>query len=150
MKKLILSFLALAATIFAGATAHAQGGYSAYGAQTLVAGGTNNVAAATTNSYTGVLTLTRQREVALQISFSSTGTNTSSIVFVLDPSVDGNTYDTANNDYNVTIAANGTNVVPFVTNLTVGAIGYLRLASVENPNGASALTNVSVIYSIKR
>jgi hypothetical protein len=124
--------------------------YIGYSAETLIPGGTNNVAFAATNTYTLTLTLTRQAEVAIQLSFSALGTNTSNIDFKLEPSVDGVTFDTQNTAHTITIAANGTNVVTLVTNRVVGAVGYLRLRSVSNPNATQALTNLSVQYAIKR
>lgn len=150
MKKLLIPFLAVLFLIAALPSAIAQG-YTAYAAQTLIAGGTNNVAAATTNTYTQVLTLTRQREVAVQISFKSTGTNSSTIGFDFLPSVDGTTFDTANAAHSLNFAANGTTTVVVVTNLVAPAgIGYLKLASVRNPNATQAITNLSVIYAVKR
>lgn len=129
-------------------SARAQG-FSAYAPATLVAGGTNIVAAASTNTY-GTLTLTRQEHLALQLSFRCAGTNTSTIQFFLDPSLDGETFDTSNDDYTYTLTGNGTNLITVVTNLPgVNAIGYARLR-VGNPNATVAITNLTVKYAIKR
>jgi hypothetical protein len=148
------SILALAAVLVAAflpPSASAQG-YTGYAAQTILGGGTNNIAPSGSNVYNAVMTLTRQREVAVQVQFSCVGTNLSTLVFHVDPSVDPNVgYDTANDAYDFSIAANGTNQVTYVTNLVaLGGIGYLRLQSVVNPNSATAVTNLTVQYAIKR
>ena len=60
------------------------------------------------------------------------------------------TWKTNDAGYTLTLTANGTSTVTFTTNLTAGAIGYLRLESISNTNAAIALTNLGVLYSIKR
>ena len=149
VSKFQLALLALAALLLVPAPRAQAQGFSAYAATTLVAGGTNIVAAASTNTY-GTLTLTRQEHLAIQFTFRATGTNTSGIQFIIDPSLDGETFDTVNDDYIFTAAANGTNLVTVVTNMPdVNAIGYGRLR-VGNPNATVAITNLTVKYAIKR
>lgn len=147
--RFLIALMAIPALIVPFADLAAQG-FTGYAAPQLLTGGTNFVAAATTNSYSSALTLTRQREVGIQISFASVGTNSSTIKFNFYPSLDNATIDRANTDYVLSIPANGTNTVTFVTNQVVGAIGYLSFDSIENPNATKALTNVAVNYSIKR
>jgi len=150
IKNLFRSALLLGAMLTLALPAAGQG-YNAYAVQTLLTGGTNIVTAASSNVVSGsIITLTRQREVAIQASFAAVGTNDSTITFWLQPSVDGSTFDTSKNlTHNFTVAANGTSTVNITTNITVGAVGYLRLA-INNPNATMALTNVSVKASIKR
>lgn len=150
MKRFLSSLIALIA-LAAVSTARAQG-YSAYSAEILLSGGTNNIAAAATNTYTtgNVMSLTRQREVGLLFSFNLQSASSSTHTILFSSSVDGTNWKTNDAGYTLSLAANGTSTVLFTTNLTVGAIGYLRLESISNTNAAIALTNLAVLYSIKR
>lgn len=124
--------------------------FLSYGTQTLLSGGTVNVAAATTNSYAYNLDCKHQDSVGVLLSFTSVGTNSSAIVFRLKPSLDAVTSDNQGTSYDITVAANGTNTVTVCTNIAVGGIGFLMLTAVENPNASKALTNVTFSYSIKK
>lgn len=125
---------------------HAQ---SSFGVVTLLAGGTNNVAAATTNTYTITLDCRKLTEVGLTLQFKGRSTNASDIVFTFYRSADGTNYSTVN-PHLVTLTADTTNTVTCVTNLTVGNIGWLKLTSIGNPSEGDQLTNVLVCYSVKR
>lgn len=116
---------------------------------TLLAGGTNNIAAATTNSPALVLDLTKSTDVVLQVSYVSLGTNVLDTTLVLVRSADGSTWSTIN-PHRIAVTGNGTNSVCLVTNLTVGATGWLKISSIEHPNGATGITNVSIVYGAKR
>src|SRR2546422_11682280 len=89
MKRFLSSLIALIA-LAAVSTARAQG-YSAYSAETLLSGGTNNIPAATTNTYTtgNVMTLTRQREVGLLFSFNLQRASSSTHTILFSSSVGG-------------------------------------------------------------
>lgn len=114
---------------------------STNGASTTLNGGTNNIAAATTNTYNSVITLTKYDEVALQPIFQLTGAGTSAVVFRFSKSVDGTNF-IADASRTISVTAAGTTVVSGISNQLVGAVGYLRLDTIENPN-ASAVTNLT-------
>ena len=142
MKKFTALFLAAAGILFAGA---AQAQYSIQ--TTTLNGGTNNVAASTTNSVTApVLAFTRSTYGVVQTTFKLTGAGSSTVVLTFDESVDNSNWDLATRTLSVT--ANGTTAVTGLSNYTLGGAGYLRLSSVENPN-AAAITNLVVKYSYK-
>lgn len=149
LRHLILAAALAAALILLPALSHAQN-FLSYGTQSLLSGGTNNVAAATTNTYSSVVNCHLQENVGVALSFAATGTNTSTIVFRLKPSLDATTTDNVGTAFDISVAANGTNTVSVVTNLSVGAIGYLVHTKVENPNATSAITNVTLSYSLKK
>jgi len=146
-----IRFLLSGFLLFCSLPARAQS-YSAYSAETLLAGGTNNIAANTTKTYTAGTTigLKRQREVALSFAFNLTGAASSTHQVLFSSSLDGLTWKTNDAGYTLTLTANGASTVVFTTNLTVGAIGYLRLESIANTNATLAVTNLAVLYSIKR
>lgn len=145
MKKfnsLLAAITAMAALLLAAPAAQAQYILGA------VLGGTNNVAATTTNtSFTTVVQATKALDIAIQPSFRLTGAGTSAVVIKFDESNDMLNWKVAARSISVT--ANGTNTVSNVANFTVGGVGYLRLSQVENPN-ATAVTNLTVKYSQKR
>src|SRR2546426_12258892 len=94
MKRFLRSLIALIA-LAAVSTARAQG-YSGYSAEILLSGGTNNIAAATTNTYTtgNVMSLTRQREVGLVFSFNLQSASSSTHTILFSSSVDGTNWKT--------------------------------------------------------
>lgn len=112
---------------------------------TCLDGGTNNIAATTTNSYSFSYHV-RGSQISVQPVFKLTGAGTTALVFVLDTSLDNSNWKTS--AHRIGLAAAGTTSVTTISNITVGAIGYVRLASVENDN-ANAVTNLTVIFSSK-
>lgn len=151
MKRLSPLLLTALIALIAALPARAQG-YTGYSAEVLVAGGTNNIAGATTNTYSAgnVMTLTRQREVGLSFVFGLTGAATSTHQVLFSSSLDGLNWKTNDAGYSLTLTANGTATTVFNTNLTVGAVGYLRLESFANTNASQAVTNLYILYSVKR
>ena len=96
--------------------------------------GTVNVAANVTNtSVSNVITLTDYDEICLQSRAYLDGAGTSGIIYTFDASSDGTSYDPAYFTWTVLATGASTNVV--VTNVTVGAVGYLKLAGIGNGNG---------------
>lgn len=148
MKKTrLLSILILAAAgLFTAPEARAQ-----YVLKTAL-GGTANVAASTTNTTfattnTTMLEVTRGLDIAIQPYFKLNGTGTSPVVLKFDTSIDNTRWTVA--AQSITITANGTNEVSKVSNFTLGAVGYIRLSQIENPN-ASAITNLTIGYAQKQ
>lgn len=142
MKKLFIAILSAVAVFAAVPQAEAQ----VYGTTTLLDGGTNNVATTATNAYTKLIVAEKRAEVGLLLSFKGTGADTGVVTLVLQRSLDNSTWSTTTQRYAVT--ANGTSTVTFVTNVTAGAVGYLRVAAIENAC-TNAITNVVVKYSLK-
>lgn len=89
----------------------------------------------------------RSSAITLQTTLKLTGAGTTAIVLKFDSSVDRVKWATGT--HSVTITPAGTSEVTDVENVTIGAIPYLRLSSVENPNSATA-TNVAVKWLGKR
>lgn len=119
-----------------------------YSVQSFIDGGTNNVAAATTNSYTHNIDVRKQDNACLQISFAMVDTSTTTIDLVLLKSLDASTWDTVDLK-TITLTADGTNTVCCVTNLSTAGLGWYRLSTIANTS-AVALTNLSFSYAIKR
>ncbi len=112
---------------------------------TTLNGGTNNVAAASTNTYggSGVAFATANSSVlSLQATFSCNGTNAQAVTLVLDSSNDNANWQTSTLRWPIT--ANGTNTVTAVTNLSVGGQQVTRAHLVENPNATVAVTNLTL------
>jgi len=104
---------------------------------------TNWVAAASTNTAVNAdITVTKYDAVALQVVFALQGAGTTACTFAVHESIDGTTYDdTAVQTLSVTPA--GTDTVCGVLPISPGAVGYLRLKTIGNPN-ANAITNLVI------
>jgi hypothetical protein len=113
---------------------------------TQLAGGTNNVLAATTNTYSAVIAnCTQYDQVGLQISMKGSNTFSGNVTFEFAKGGDSSTFATvAPGAFTLTVAGNGSTQVNYVTNVTMGALGYLKLTSVGNPSASAYLTNVTV------
>lgn len=140
-----LALCALALLLTAG---KAFGQYSVV--TTALNGGAFQVPANTTSNYTTIIFDARkQKDLMVEGSFKSTGANTSTITFTLQPSLDGVTFDTTK-VWTWTITAAGTSTAVGSTNIATGGAGYIRLASIQNANGSQGLTNILVRYAVKR
>lgn len=114
---------------------------------TTLTGGTNNVALTSTNSAVGiVIPVVRANNVAITANFKLTGAGTTAVVFRLDESVDGATWESS--AYSLSVTPAGTSTVVGVGNIAVNGIGYLRLQTIENPN-ATSVTNLVFKYGFK-
>lgn len=106
-----------------------------------VNGGTNNIAATSTNNLsTSQTAVIYSRWISLQPSFALTSTGTSACTFAISNSVDNanwNLYGT------LSVTAAGTTPVNIVTNIDTGGTVFWKLGPVGNPN-ANAMTNVAV------
>jgi hypothetical protein len=111
-------------------------------------GGTNAVAAASTNSVTTpTFTVAYSSDIALQPSFKLQGSGTSAVVFKFDTSLDGTVWQAAS--FNISITPAGTALVTKVVSTAIGSTPYVRLSSIENPN-ATAITNLMLNATMKR
>jgi hypothetical protein len=144
--KSIKNMLALIAFMALAFTAHAQS-YN----QGSILGGTANSPASTDNTtyYTTnstVIPCTKATEIALQLEHKLQGAGTSAVVARFDESVDGITWTASTRLMTNTSA--GTTLVSKTQTFTVGAVGYIRLASINN-SSATAVTNLIVKYAFK-
>jgi hypothetical protein len=97
--------------------------------------GTNMVFAPnTTNTVNSTAwTLTKENDVAVKFAVTAAGTATDAATATLMKSLDGTTFDAAPlATLQVSQVANATAVQN--TNLTLGAIGYIRLGTIINPS----------------
>lgn len=134
------------APLLAAVSAHAQ--YSVI--TSALNGGAFQVPANTTSNYTTIVfDVRKQKDVMVEGSFKATGTNESSITLTLQPSLDGVTFDSTT-VWSWTITANGTSTVVGSTNIALGGAGFVRLASIANPNATQGLTNILVRYAVKK
>jgi len=134
--KTILSLIILCASVFLA---------SALDTVTVLDGGTNNVAATTTNTYNVAITPAKANNLAVMYQFKLTSSGTSATAATFQRSVDNSTWESA---FSLPGTAAGTTVVTVTTNIPTGAYGYYRLNTVTNGN-ANAMTNVTVKYSVK-
>lgn len=115
---------------------------------TTLNGGTNNVAASTTN--TTALTsipVTSSDNFAMQVSFTMlNAANTGTFVVCLDRSIDNSVWQT--NYLAVTCAPSGTNMAVIGTNLSTGAFAYWRVGALRNST-TNACTNLIVQFYYK-
>jgi len=121
---------------------------------------TNSVlTGATEEGNSSAITLTRYEDVALQFTFLAAGTMTNDcdgdVTFNFAWSPDGSNWNNTTNQNRSFVLScawtNDTTAVAFVTNVTVGAIGYMRLDNIINgdTNENSYVTNIVVKYALK-
>jgi len=123
------------------------------GATTLLSGGTNNVAATTTNTYTSlIIDCSRASEFALYVSAKPRGSlsNIVTLNLTLYPSLDGSTIANAApaQTYTLTGTTNSSGVVIGITNVTVGSIPQYAITAIGNSEGL-AVTNLTVAWGPK-
>lgn len=144
--KSILSLIAFAALMFIAPVAQAQSYNqinSGFAATFNIAGASTNTTVSATNG--AKIYATKATHISIQPSFKLTEAGTSTVVLKFDESVDDSNWKIASRS--ISVAANGTNTVATVLNIT-DAPGFLRLSQIENPN-TGALTNVVLKYSYK-
>lgn len=123
------------------------------GVTPLIDGGTNNVAASSTATYTGLrIDCPRATEFALYVSARprANASNIVTLALTLYPSVDGSTVANAapSQTYTLTGTTNSSGLVIGITNVTTGSIPYYFLTSAANAEGLAA-TNLTVSYGPK-
>lgn len=106
--------------------------------------GTNNVAAAITNTYAGtVFDLTKTTDAIFEFSFACNGASTATYTMTFDASLNQDRWIT--NAMFMYATANGTATATVMTNLSAGArFPFYRVGQVWNTNGATrAITNIA-------
>lgn len=142
--KYLISLFSIAALSIA---AHAQ----TPGVYTLMSGGTNFVAAGTTNGAVGTFNVSEYASVDIQITMKASNTNVTPVIFNFVKSLDGTTYETTTS-LTASLTPNGTNEVSKVYNLSVPNVALLKLVSIENATlaaSSSYVTNVAVKWRVK-
>jgi len=140
--KSILSMLVITAALLLPLTASAQ-----IGPQTIagLTGGTNNVAATATNSYSTEFHLPSAQNVSLMFEFKMGAANSANIDFVLTPTDGSGNASTLEADKVINrVAANGTTVQRAIFKVDTGGIVAYTLA-IRNTNAAAAnlfVTNI--------
>jgi hypothetical protein len=142
MKRLILFGVALFATA---SIAFAQ----QYTVTTLTLA-TNGVPAASTDAGdSSAFTTTKYDNVAVQV--QAKGANASSagaVTFSFITSVDGTSYESVATR-TLALALSGTSTITACTNWNLGAMGYIKLTSVQNADSTYLITNIVVKCSSK-
>ncbi len=146
--RITLTLLSLSLGLLLNQSLRAQVVY--HGPDTIINGGTNNIAATTTNSYFLRIDAPRSEEFGLLVSAKPITTNIVTLRILLYGSLDGTTYSTLPTHqftYTGTTNVSG-GVVSIVTNITAGGIPYWFLTA-GNTEGVAA-TNLTVSYGQKR
>ena len=138
MKK-ISSLIAVALIALAGSV-------QALDIQTVVSGTTNSVYSSRTNSYSTVIPVVKASNAGFGFSGVLLSAGTGNTTVVMDSSADNVTWKVGS--HTIVFAMNGTTSVTAVTNMTLGALGYLRLSSIINAN-TNTLTNIVFKVSTK-
>jgi hypothetical protein len=118
-------------------------------------GGTNNVAATTTNTLPAVIAnagvvIDNGAYISISTQFACTAANSGNAVFTYQPTDSSTNGSTLTGEKIViTIPCNGTTQVNSVTNVFIGGTPTLLLQSVGN-TGASAITNLQLRVNYKR
>ena len=136
MKK-ILTMLALA--VAALAPAHAQ----QYAVSTAYSSSTNSIGTNATVTNNVTISATKVADIGLGVTARGASGATGNITATFARSLDGTNW-VSSPTITVAVPLSGTNVVTAVTNITLGAVGYLRLNTVANGDPASVATNVAV------
>lgn len=114
----------------------------------IVNGGTNNVPASTTNTYslsTSEFGLPLWTNAQVEISACLTGAGTVTDSCTFDLSLDNVNWFSS--FFSVPFTTAGTNPVTLITNLNIGACPFLRTGQIGNTSAGQALTNIAVHVS---
>jgi len=134
-------------------SANAGLSWSGSGANTIISGGTNNVAVAATNTYNLRLDVPRADSLALTIRARPAVSNQVTLYLSFARSLDGSTWD---NVTPLSVVLTGTtnvlstNYVTLSTNIPVGSIPYFKLLTLGSPETITIHTNVTLSYGFKR
>jgi len=141
MKRLLSALVAIFALAL-GALAQSPTVY------TVLTGGTNVIAANTTNTPGNTFSVSEYASVDVQVTLKASTTNTTAVVFYFAKSLDSTTYETTPS-LSCSITPNGTAEVSKVFNLSVPNVASLKLSHAENANANGYVTNVAVKYRLK-
>jgi hypothetical protein len=97
------------------------------------------VAASGTSNDVATVVCTKHEDVAIHLKWTLAGSGTDNTVVSYSKSLDGVLYETTPSVV-FTVANTGTTAVNVTTNVTMGAVGYLKLASIVNGDTGDVLT----------
>jgi hypothetical protein len=103
-----------------------------------------NAATATTVHNTGTVPCTKENDVAIFWKCTSAGTNLEPVTLTIMPSCDGSTWDT-NFIAKLTLTTTANAATYCSTNITLGAIGYIRVGTIAN-TGTNIIVSVVKAY----
>lgn len=139
--KVILSLIAAAAVTL---TSFAQ----TAGVYTILSGGTNALAYASTNALGSTFAVSDYDNVGIQVSSAASAATVGTLTFRFAESLDSTTYDsTARHVINLTLASATT--VAFVTNIAIPSAAVLKLTAIENACTNGYATNITVKWRVK-
>lgn len=111
-------------------------------------GGTNNIAATTTNSPSSdTFSVSEFSDVGIQVTVKPLSSSTGTFVLTLAESLDSTSYE-AVGAHTITCTLNGTSAITTVTNFSVPSAATLKLVTLANTN-AMAMTNIAIVYRLK-
>jgi hypothetical protein len=143
--KIFKQILLVAAVVLVSASAFAQADVKYISG---LNGGTNNVSAAGTNTYTTDISAPKTANFGLVLDFKLNGAGTGNVDFKLTPTDSAGNLSTLTGEVRLyRIVANGTTTVRSITNVPALGISGYRL-SIENTN-AAAVTNITAKVILK-
>jgi hypothetical protein len=150
--KRLLFYSSLALVLASSAQARLLG---RFGSQQLIAGGTNNVLALASNSYTAIITCQDVNDLGIQISCPLIVSNFCKPVLSFMQSADGLNFTSTNIITVTCLGGLSTNdlcggTACYYTNLDVRGLQALKLFRVANQDYWGIMTNVTVTATIKR
>jgi hypothetical protein len=102
-----------------------------------------------TSNMGSAVTVTRYDEIGVQASYQCSGAETGNTIFTFVGSVDGTNYATTS-PWSMSVLNNGNTLVCTNATFNVGAVGYIKLLSIQCANtDAVNVTNITVRYSLK-
>lgn len=137
-------FAAIFTAVFLAITAQAQDATK----YVALAGGTNNVASAATNTYTLTQTVSEFDNVGIQVSYKQGAITNGNLILKFAKTLDTTTYETTPSIV-LTMPGDGTNTFCFVTNLSIPHAAALKLTAAEWANTHTYITNLNVTYRLK-
>jgi len=143
MKKLFLAIVMSLGSLALPAHAQKAGLYG-----TSLNGGTNNIAATATNTYTIDIPVGEFDSVGLQLSAKPLSTSTGTLPFRISKSCDGGSSFESVPSLSSTITFAGTGQVTNISVFSVPGVSHLRIVSGENTN-AMAVTNILAKVRLK-
>jgi hypothetical protein len=117
-----------------------------YSATEVYTSSTNSIGTNATVTNNVTITATKSSDVGLAITARGASGATNTVTASFSRSLDGTNWATF---ITLPVTMSGTNLVTAVTNVSVGAVGFLRLNTVANADVAATATNVSVRVSRK-
>lgn len=118
------------------------------GVYTIMSGGTNNIAYATTNTPANTFAVSEHDWVAITVSSKASANTTGTLTFRFAESLDSTNYETTPKHV-IPLTLNSASTVTIVTNIPVYGAATLKWASLENACTNGYATNITVNWRVK-